>query len=63
MTTVADLIAYLQTLPADAEVKVTSTSGWNDPCTELIIPSESAPYSSDTCWFSTMDNVLKLGDY
>ena len=63
MTTVADLIAYLQTLPADAEVKVASMAGWNDPWAELIIPSEYAPYSSDTCWFSTMDNVLKLGDY
>jgi len=60
MTTVAQLIEYLQTLPADASVTVPKegTRDWQD----LIIPAKDTPYSSDTCWYDDYDNALKLGE-
>ena len=60
MTTVADFIAYLQTLPADASVTVPKegTRDWQD----LIIPAKDNPYSSDTCWYDDYDNELKIGE-
>ena len=60
MTTVAELMTYLQTLPQDAQVKVTSNESrrWE----HLFIPNKLDPYCSDTCWFDADDNALKLGE-
>jgi hypothetical protein len=60
MTTVTQLIEYLQTLPADASVTV-PTEGSRD-WQNLIIPAKDTPYSSNTCWFDNYDNELKLGE-
>jgi hypothetical protein len=60
MTTVTQLIEYLQTLPADASVTVPTEGSrdWQD----LIIPAKDTPYSSNTCWYDDYDNELKLGE-
>jgi hypothetical protein len=61
MTTVAEFMAYLQTLPQDAQVKVTSNDSrrWE----HLFIPKELDPDGSDTCWFDNISNELKLGEW
>jgi hypothetical protein len=60
MTTVAELITYLQTLPQDAQVKVTSNESrrWE----HLFIPNKLNPDGSDTCWFDADGNELSLGE-
>ena len=60
MTTVAHLIEYLQTLPADARVTVPKEGTFD--MQDLIIPPEATPKSSDTCWYDEYDNALKLGE-
>jgi hypothetical protein len=61
MTTVADFIAYLQTLPADAKVIVPKADGSND-WQDLVVPAPMNPYSSITCWFDDYDNAVKIGE-
>lgn len=61
MTTVAEFIAYLQTLPTDAKVIVPRADGSND-WQDLIIPAKDTPYSSDTCWYDDYDNAVKIGE-
>ncbi len=61
MTTVAEFMTYLQTLPQDAQVKVASADSrrWE----HLFIPEKLDPDGSDTCWFDVDGNELKLGEW
>ena len=61
MTTIADLMAYLQTLPADAKVIVPKVDGSND-WQDLVLPAPMNPYSSTTCWFDDFHGLLKIGE-
>lgn len=62
MTTVAEFIAYLQTLPEDSKIEVVDASQL--AClVDLILPTEEDVYSSETCWYDNIDRVLKLGNY
>lgn len=61
MTTVADLMTYLQTLPSNAKVIVPRADGSND-WQDLVLPSPMNPYSSDTFWFDNLTCELHLGE-
>ena len=64
MTTVAEFIAYLQTLPEDSKVEVVDGAYTRTRSrVDLILPTEEDVYSSETCWYDNIDRVLKLGDY
>lgn len=61
MTTIADLMTYLQTLPSNAKVIVPTADGSND-WQDLVLPAPMNPYSSDTVWFDNLTCELHLGE-
>jgi hypothetical protein len=64
MTTVAEFIAYLQTLPEDSKIEVVDGAyARTRSRIDLILPTEEDVYSSETCWYDNIDRVLKLGNY
>jgi hypothetical protein len=60
MTNVAEFIAYLQTLPKNANIEVVDSTKPFGDLVNLTLPLESE-WGTDFCMFDDEDNTLRLG--